>query len=150
MFFVLFRVCFLPSLFLLTRNTIELYPTIFKTFTRNRWRLVLNIVVSNISGHWLKIKKLLLKKYGSKNAVNLQWTSLGSAMRQRTQWYFAIECVVSIAPRAEDHCKFTAILPHFFNNYSYFIFSQWPLIFDKTKFTTSLHRFLLKFLKIVG
>ena len=32
-----------------------------------------------ISGHWLKIKKLL-KKYGSEIAVNLQWTSLGSAI----------------------------------------------------------------------
>ena len=29
-------------------------------------------------------------------------------LRQRTQWYFAIECVVSIASRAEVHCKLTA------------------------------------------
>ena len=28
--------------------------------------------------------------------------------RQRTQWYFSIECVVSIASRAEVHCKLTA------------------------------------------
>ena len=52
-----------------------------------------------------------------------------------------IECVVSIALPNEVHCKFTAILlPYFFNNF--FIFSQWPLIFDLTKFNTSLHRFL--------
>ena len=49
----------------------------------------------------------------------------------------------------EVHCKFTAIsLSNFFNNY--FIFSQWPLIFDIAKFNTSLYRFLLKFLQIVG
>ena len=29
----------------LTRNTIELYLTIFKTFNRNRWRLVLNLFI---------------------------------------------------------------------------------------------------------
>ena len=40
------------------------------------------------------------------------------------------------------------IFQYFF--YNFFIFSQWPLIFDIIKFNTSLYRFLLKFLKIVG
>ena len=111
---------------LLTSNTIELYPTIFKNFNRNRWRLVFNLIILNISGQWLKIKKLL-KKYGSKVAVNLQWTSLGCAIETIPfNGIFAIECVVSIAPLAVDLCKFTAVLPYFFNNF--FIFSQWPLI----------------------
>ena len=76
--------------------------------------------------------------------MNLQWTLLGSAIEvsgsaiwERTQWYFAIECVVSIAPLAEDQCKFTAVLPYFFNNF--FILSQWPLTFDITKFNTRLY-----------
>ena len=61
---------------------------------------------------------------------------------------FAIECVVSIALLAVDYSKFTAVLQYFLN--SFFIFSQWVLIFDITKFNTSLYRFLLKVLKIVG
>ena len=68
----------------LTRNTIELYPTIFKNVNRNRWRLVLNLIILNISTHWLKIKKLL-KKYDCEIAVNLIWTSLKSAI-ETTHW----------------------------------------------------------------
>ena len=63
--------------------------------------------------------------------------------RDSIQWNFAIECVVSLKTIANS----LQILPYFFNNF--FIFSQWPLIFDLTKFNTSLHRFLLKFLKVV-
>ena len=40
------------------------------------------------------------------------------------------------------------ILEYFFDNF--FIFSQWPLIFDIIKFNTCLYRFLLKILKSVG
>ena len=40
------------------------------------------------------------------------------------------------------------ILP--FSFITFFIFSQWPLKFGITKFNTSLYRFLLKVLKIVG
>ena len=61
----------------------------------------LTVIISNISGHWLKIKKLL-KKYGKWDAVNLQLTSLESAI-ETTHWMlFSIKYVVTIAPRAKD------------------------------------------------
>ena len=44
------------------------------------------------------------------------------------QWYFAIECVVSIAPRAEVHCKLTADLL-FKNPYNFVKTGQGHLIF---------------------
>ena len=69
----------------------------------------------------VKIKKLL-KKYGSEFAIDFigkrnRDNALNDINRMR-----CLECVVSIAPRAEDECKFTAVLPYFFNNC--FILSQ--------------------------
>ena len=54
----------------LTSNIIELYQTIFKNFNGNRWRLVLNLIILNISGHWLKNKKVI-EEFSSEIAVNL-------------------------------------------------------------------------------
>ena len=79
--------------------------------------------------------------------MNFQWSPMGSAIEtSHTQWYFAIECVVSIAPRAEVHSKFTVDFTLFL--YNFFIFSQWPLIFYIIKFNKSLYRFLLNFFKL--
>ena len=58
------------------------------------------------------------------------------------------EYAVSIAPRTENHANLLQILPYSF--YNFFISSQQSLIFDIIKFNTSLYRFLLTFLKIVG
>ena len=41
-------------------------------------------------------------------AINLQWTSMRSAKEITHSIVFAIECDVSIPPRDEVHCKFTA------------------------------------------
>ena len=66
----------------LTRNTIELYSTIFKIFNKNRWRLVLNLIILNISGYWLKIIKLL-KKYDSEIAGSTIETTHSMVFRNR-------------------------------------------------------------------
>ena len=133
---------------ILTRNTIELYPTIFKILIGidNEWRISIK---SNKYYRPLAKNKKLLKKLDCEFALIVQWSSARGAIgtTHSMVMYFTIECSVSIAPLAEDHCTITAVLPYCFNNY--FIFSQWPLIFVIIKFNTSLYRFLLKFLKIV-
>ena len=105
---------------------------------------MLNLIISNISGHWLKIKKLV-KKYG-KTSVNLQRISTRVAI-ETTHSIAKYHKYHSIALFNEVQCKFTAAFTVFFNNF--FIFSQLPLIFDIIKFNTNLYRYLLKFLKIV-
>ena len=85
----------------------------------------------------------VIKETKVKFAMNI----IGKSKRNKHSMDFAIECVVSIAIRAENGFKFTADL------LTLFISSQWgmaALIFDIIKFSKSLYRFLIKFLKIVS
>ena len=105
----------LYSTYCLTRNTIELYPTILKFFNRNEYRLVVNLAISNISGHWLKIKKLL-KKYG-KTAVNLHWSSARGTIETthsiaKYHWVRCLDCASQWSP-LQIHYRISLITFYF-------------------------------------
>ena len=52
----------------------------------------------------------VIKVLNIKSAVSLQLTPLKAQSRQLTQWYFAIECVVSIALSMESIANSLQIL----------------------------------------
>ena len=92
---------------LCSKSGVKIYPTLVIQG--------LNFVISNISGHWLKIKKLL-KKYG-KTAVNLHF----SARRNRDN-AFDCEIPLSALSRLRFLMKSIATLLQFYYRISLITF----------------------------